>query len=407
MSDGFIIDSIKEELLEEMRQDGRQLVIYPANKIGRRVAQICQDAGLTIAAWADDDVAKDGTEIDGIKSYTPANCLRKYPDASLIIAFYAAFSKGLEFYHKGVRKFYFARELVFDTMPSGHDGRYALTDEEYCNFSAVFSTRSLFQTGFRTLPYVSMAITEYCSLNCEDCSQMMPYYNSKRHYPMEELIQDVDYLLDYIPGLDDFSLVGGEPLVHPEWWKLVNYLDLFDKIQTIRVITNGTVIPRDEILAQLSKRKLMFYVSGYNITEKNHKKLSEILTSHKIWHYIFRYPDDLSWCKINQPKKYNRTPKQNKAVYKACEQKYCYNYSQGKLYKCYYGVPCVQLNLVPSDVEGYIDFRELHKNGVSKEEALNLISEYITTKEPLELCDYCDGPLCKEYVKPGKQLKRK
>jgi organic radical activating enzyme len=88
------------------------------------------------------------------------------------------------------------------------------------------------------LPYLEFYITHVCNLNCENCNRCNNF-NFSGHASWsrdQDRIQQWSQLLE----LDEIGILGGEPLLHPEFpqW-LTGLADLWPHSR-IKVITNGT-----------------------------------------------------------------------------------------------------------------------------------------------------------------------
>lgn len=88
------------------------------------------------------------------------------------------------------------------------------------------------------LSYLSVACTTRCNLNCTYCS--------KKDRPVEDL--DRDLLMGALEasvdlGLTKVEFTGGEALLYPYFWDMVQWLRKRDIV--VLIVTNGTLIDRD------------------------------------------------------------------------------------------------------------------------------------------------------------------
>lgn len=118
------------------------------------------------------------------------------------------------------------------------------------------------------LPRVSLVITERCTLKCKLCAEYSPYFPKAAFTPLEELEKAIDMLFLCTDAVGDFSISGGEPLLHKEIYQVIRHLWKYEKrINRILVLTNGTVLPSEEDLAELVDAgitgKLQFNISDY------------------------------------------------------------------------------------------------------------------------------------------------
>lgn len=87
-------------------------------------------------------------------------------------------------------------------------------------------------------------LTDYCNLNCVHClSASSPLKSTYLSY--KNVIRILDECIDY--GIFKIKLGGGEPLLYPYFWNVVDYI--FNRNSNIRISfsTNGTLINQDII----------------------------------------------------------------------------------------------------------------------------------------------------------------
>ncbi|MFC1743614.1 radical SAM protein [Candidatus Riflebacteria bacterium] len=86
-----------------------------------------------------------------------------------------------------------------------------------------------------------VTLTNYCNRACPWCST----YSS----PAGSTFLSFETFLSSIPknGFFEIQLEGGEPTLHPDFWKFVNFAREARRCQLLVVCSNGTVLPRQEI----------------------------------------------------------------------------------------------------------------------------------------------------------------
>lgn len=62
-----------------------------------------------------------------------------------------------------------------------------------------------------------------------------------------------------------FHVSGGEPLLYKHTVKLIEYLDEYygNRITTLRLVTNGTIVPTEDVLERLSRCNVQITVDDY------------------------------------------------------------------------------------------------------------------------------------------------
>ncbi len=112
---------------------------------------------------------------------------------------------------------------------------------------------------------IDLQVTERCNLRCQHCYQEDYTYP---HPPFETLLSVVRQCADFIDtarrspsfaGVGDirasFTLTGGEPLVHPRFFDLLDQICADSGRFSARVLTNATLVDR-AIASELSRRPL-------------------------------------------------------------------------------------------------------------------------------------------------------
>jgi hypothetical protein len=89
-------------------------------------------------------------------------------------------------------------------------------------------------------------ITGRCNLDCPICIAHEP---DRRDLSFDELQRMIDRLLQAEGAIDVLNLSGGEPTLHPDYRKFIEYLSSIDEITTVSVSTNGlSFLDNDEFI---------------------------------------------------------------------------------------------------------------------------------------------------------------
>lgn len=118
--------------------------------------------------------------------------------------------------------------------------------------------------------HIQWHITEICNLKCKHCYREV----WRNELQVDELKTIARKILDFITNLGFESLVltitGGEPFLKTGFYDLLKYLDdtstPFDKIKTINIITNGTILPQEKL--KTIKKLNKIYISVESLDEK-------------------------------------------------------------------------------------------------------------------------------------------
>ena len=73
------------------------------------------------------------------------------------------------------------------------------------------------------MPSLEVFITERCTLRCRDCSHLIPEYKAPKNYEMKEIINVLENVLKVVDKISDLIILGGEPVLHMELYKLIEW----------------------------------------------------------------------------------------------------------------------------------------------------------------------------------------
>lgn len=100
---------------------------------------------------------------------------------------------------------------------------------------------------------VQWHITDNCNLRCKHC--YMEDYSRNEILSLENAKVIIDKIIEYTRNLNlnlEFSITGGEPLMHPNVFDIIKYIKFKNNMSKIYILTNGTLINED-ISNQLKK----------------------------------------------------------------------------------------------------------------------------------------------------------
>ncbi len=63
---------------------------------------------------------------------------------------------------------------------------------------------------------IQIEVTNACERECTNCSRFVGHYRNTYFMKLEHEEQAIDSLLDFPGGI---RIMGGEPLIHPDFWK--------------------------------------------------------------------------------------------------------------------------------------------------------------------------------------------
>ena len=143
-----------------------------------------------------------------------------------------------------------------------------LKKQEYIEKYVEEELENFYEKNEINIPQIEFCLTTQCSLKCRDCCALMPYFNKKGHIKMsvDEFKTTLNQILDSVNSIRKMIILGGEPLLRKELPEMLEYAAQKDKVIQIAIVSNGTIMPNDDLINVLKKHnKINFYMSNYSI----------------------------------------------------------------------------------------------------------------------------------------------
>jgi Radical SAM superfamily/4Fe-4S single cluster domain len=200
------------------------------------------------------------------------------------------------------------------------------------------------------LPFLETMITQSCNLSCLGCTN----YSDLRHagyVPWSQGKQQIQAWLDRL-NIQEFGIIGGEPLINPEWREWVSgSRELMPEAQ-LRFTTNGLLLDRvpDIIDFFESIGNIVFKITVHTDNQLLEEHIQKIQQSRN-WLPVVEYGVS-RWTglnnvrlQINRPQTFIKTYRNSYTnmmpwhsdpvqAFEHCCQRTCPLLYQGKIYKC-------------------------------------------------------------------------
>ena len=252
--------------------------------------------------------------------------------------------------------------------------------------------------NYYELSRLDFMITERCSLKCRECLNLMQYYQRPQNYSLAELKESIQIVLEKVDGIREMRVLGGEPLMNPEFYEICTYLCSLNNIFNIIIFTNATIPLNDEKMKNIDSNKVIFYISDYGIERQQINVYQKKMDLNKKKYYIMDYTTN-DWIKHSNFKRIDLVEKSAKELYKRCNGRNCPVLMKKKLFVCEYLANATNISAIPNDKLDYIYV----SNSCNKEE----IRQYFSDDTPKPGCYYCARWVSEEkdscYVKPAIQ----
>lgn len=238
------------------------------------------------------------------------------------------------------------------------------------------------------LQRMEIIVTSRCSLQCKNCAAWIPYYHKQSDLQSAEIIKDFHRLMQLVEWVDNLVIIGGEPFLFKDLNVVIDAIEqdaeAEKKVGIVTIVTNGTVVPSNEVLESFSKsKKVLVEISNYDFLSS---KLEELITKLNEYQIKYEVLPKTSWSNVMQfvsdplpdAKDYLLQKRQVGCVTK------CRTVSKGKFYLCSALKSFFEAEIVKADKNDYVD--------IYATDAKELMCQYLSRSNPLpSSCNYCNG----------------
>lgn len=249
------------------------------------------------------------------------------------------------------------------------------------------------------IPQLDFVITTKCSLRCKNCADLMPYFKCPENRTLEDLQKEMDKLLECVDSINEVVVLGGEPFLHPDINQVLSYLVGLNKVKSVVIFTNGTIVPkREEVIKVLKNKKIQILISDYGKVSRNKDKLLQLSRERGFSCKINFIP---LWASFGKLHRRNRNESQLIKQFRSCDIP-CRTYFEGKFHYCERSAMGTALGYIPSTDDDYVD---IINGNYSRDEVRKRIIDLSYAKSYIEACRYCDkGTLACVEVPIAEQL---
>lgn len=251
-----------------------------------------------------------------------------------------------------------------------------------------------------------------CNLNCKYCGSYVPYLKNKLERSNDEIMKGVERFFRIVDKVELLTVSGGEPLIYKDFAdlleRLLSYKERFDRMQ---IISNGTIVPSNDVLRIIKKYGGKFHVFFIDNYGKNiSRKIPEIEAALKVYGvpcYIRDYCTENAYCggwvDMGDCRNELHTLEEAQRLYEKCAIRkwgFCSMLADDIWYPCDQVFRRLDLGQ-KVDPNDYIDLTDKTLTVEQQREKF----KSIYGNKCLESCKYCSG-LCQDSVriKPAEQL---
>lgn len=258
--------------------------------------------------------------------------------------------------------------------------------EEFLSVYYLYKYNKVYFSSISFLP------STICNLNCRHCLNFNPFAKEFYKRELDDLKRDVDTFFSCVDRIMLFHVSGGEPLLYNYTADIIEYIseNYGDKIDTLRTVTNGTVIPKDEVLERIGKCNVQFTIDDYREAVPKFKDNLDILRKkfdeYGIEYYINKVD---AWIDLAPEKTDYSDYSEEKLIFHrdTCMQSW-EELRGGKLYSCNYAAYACVAGLSGDEFEE--ETFDLKVDGHNKKALIEFRLGY-TKKGYTNFCRRCRG----------------
>ena len=227
-------------------------------------------------------------------------------------------------------------------------------------------------------------LVDHCNLNCAGCNHFSCIAVEKYH-SVSSLENDFKRINELAKGkIDLISLLGGEPLLHPELLKILDIAGKYFSKNNIRLGTNGSLLLKqnDEFWQLCNKHNISIFITKYPI-KLPFKEIEQIAKKHHVALHYSRHSGVRKKMMRKAPLnlKGDGNPQE---CFELCERR-CMVLDEGKIYTC----PTIPyIKIFNKQFGSELKICDKDSIDIYKTNSLNEIFEFL--HHPMPFCRYCN-----------------
>ena len=201
-----------------------------------------------------------------------------------------------------------------------------------------------------------------------------------------------------VDHVGDWSFSGGEPILHENLADFLRAASRYhEKYDRLLVLTNGTLLPNEELLKVMQECGPKFQVNISNYGADKSKRASELkdcLESRGIkYREIMYHGDDLfcdGWIDLRDHSRKFFTEEELLEHSKECIKHsggQCLIINGGEMHNCARSIRCMQLGITPRNPDEFVDFWNDEQSNDERRATIQKMLE----KPYMSSCAYCAG----------------
>lgn len=244
------------------------------------------------------------------------------------------------------------------------------------------------------LSKIDTVITSRCTLRCKNCNLFISHAPVQCDIDLKRLKKNFDVFFESVDYVYEYTLLGGEPLLHKSIAEIISYLGnrYGKRIGRINLISNGTVIPNNDVIDLLKKYHVTIHISDYTCSVDYKEilaKLQKKFLANDIEYYVI--PNN-TWKDVIYPREGFQTDNPRRHML-LCGHS-THSVADGRLYWCDPAFAAECFMGFVSKEDDSLDM-EANKRNYSKYEATLNIIKYllgdVNARGYMSICEKCAG----------------
>lgn len=263
--------------------------------------------------------------------------------------------------------------------------------KDYIDYSVFIGLNKYYREDKVFLSRTDLSLTSRCNLKCENCNMFMPYFREAKDKSIEEIKRDLDLYFTWVDQVRNFYLLGGEPFLYKDLYDVLDYMEnhYLNKADRLWLFSNGTVLPKKEIIEKIIKMRVKIEIGDYHINNPKLKpkveQFVELLEKNNI---PYNRKTDASWLDFGVGS-FRHSFNEGELIryFDRCYPPFRALHN-GKFYYCHINAGAVNAGLYEHDETDCFDL-----SGYDKDRRVELV-EYnmgYNQKGYLSLCRNCRG----------------
>ena len=241
-------------------------------------------------------------------------------------------------------------------------------------------------------------ITNRCTMNCKMCCAYVPHVKNAHHSDKDVVFREMKGFFEVFDYANRIEILGGEPLMHPDLLAIVKEATKYkEQFGDIRITTNCTIVPGDELLAYIKNCGVLFdfVLDDYGEISRHCRQVQDKIKEYNIPFRVDRYYGDeqeqyySGWIDFGNNKCKNYSDDELLNVFNNCtaaKKNSFYATYDGQVHQCLYSLAGQYTGRLEPKPGEWID---LFDETLTREQKRSIASSFL--KRPYNACRHCNG----------------